>query len=382
MKHFILSGAAALLLSAGMCHAADLPLKVPQGITVEKLAALDHPRFLAFTSENDLLAGSGAGKIYRLRPPYTSSEVLVDFGGYPHSVWIRHAGNTQELLVGDSDAIYKVNYDTHKTYQKSDFTKIVDVPGGGGHSSRTVKSGPDGKIYVSLGIASNCSPQYLDNSYPESERRGGIFWIDESKNPPEKVVFANGLRNPVGFAWQPDTGVMYADNNGPDHWGFDEPREEFVEVQQGRFFGMPWYQFVGGKVTVDTCAPQDKAPRPITDVTPPVATFDARQAPMDVKFIHAGQFNPAWAGSALVALHGSWAVPDDGDVAKRRVPRIVLVEFKDGKPTGKVSDVVTGFQDAQGNRYARPVGMAWGPDGLYFSSDENNAGIYRLKYTK
>ena len=383
MKHFIFATLTSGVLCAAMCRAETsvLPMGIPAGATLEKLAVLDRPRFLAFSQGGDLVVGSGAGKVYRVHKPYTSTEVLSDFGGYPHSVAFRQINGIEELWVGDTDGLYKAIYKTSQTYSKADFQKVASLPGGGGHSSRTVKVGPDNTVFVSLGIANNCSPQYLDNSYPESERRGGIYRLDESVTPAALVPFARGLRNAVGFNWHPVTKVMYADNNGPDHWGFDEPREVFEEVHDGSFFGMPWYQFVKGKVTVDRCAPADKAPQLAAPVELPVATFSARSAPMDVQFVRAGQLTPTRNGSALVALHGSWAIPDGGNETGRRRPLIDLVEFVDGKATGKVTEVVTKFQDDAGVRFARPVGLAIGADGdLYFTSDENETGVYRLKF--
>jgi glucose/arabinose dehydrogenase len=383
MKRSIFAFTAACFLSASTTFAAVSPIVVPTGMTLEKLPAeLSTPRFLTFSKGGDMIVGSGSAKVYRLKAPYIKSEVLVDFGGYPHSVAFRETDKGSELWVGDSDGLYKVLYDAAKTYKKADFTKVVALPAGGGHSSRTVKIGPDNKVYVSLGIANNCSVQFLDESFPESDRRGGIYQLDESKSPVALKPYGRGLRNPIGFNWHPETEIMYADNNGPDHWGYDEPREVFEEVKEGSFFGMPWFQFVKGKVVVDTCAPADKAPALLSEVEKPVATFDARTAPMEVLFVGKDQLKAAWEHSALVALHGSWGVPAGGGDADRRHPKIVLVEFKDGRATGKVTDLLTGFQNAKGERVARPVGLAFGPDdALYFTSDAEGEGVYRLTLT-
>ncbi len=381
MHKSIMSLTVAGLLSfttASMAQA-DLPIKAPAGVLVEKIADLDTPRFLAFSKSGDMIVGSGAGQVFRLKAPYTESEVLVDFGSYPHSVAFREIGGVEELWIGDTVGIYKAAYNSTKSYAKADFELVAALPGGSGHSSRTVKVREDGTVFVSLGIAGNCSPQFLGNSFAEGDRRGGIYRLDESVTPAKLVPFGTGLRNPIGINFHPTTGVMYANNNGPDHWGFDAPREVFVEVQDGDFFGMPWYQTINGEVKVDSCAPQDKAPKPITDVEKSVATFDARSAPMETLFVPQGYLKSEWANSALVALHGSWAVPQGGGDADRREPKIVLVEFADGKATGKVTDLLTGFQFANGERFARPVGLAFGPDkALYMTSDAENPGVYKV----
>lgn len=366
------------LASIGLAQQ-NSPIVAPEGVHVEKIADLDTPRFLTFSKGGDMIVGSGAGKVYRLKAPYTKSETLVDFGSYPHSVDFRQVGDVEELWIGDTGGLYKVAYDSSKTYAKGDFEKVVSLPAGGGHSSRTVKVREDGTVFVSGGIASNCSIQYLDYSYPEDQRRGGIWRLDESVKPAKLVPFGTGLRNPIGINFHPVTHIMYANNNGPDHWGFDIPREVFVEVQEGDFFGMPWYQTIDGEVKVDSCAPADTQPRPIQDVEKPVATFDARNAPMETLFVPEGYLKKEWENSALVALHGSWAVPPGGGDADRRHPKLVLVEFVDGKATGQVKDILTGFQYANGERYARPVGLAFGPDkALYMTSDAENAGVFKV----
>jgi len=380
MKNTFLALTTACFLGASTAMAAPFPVTAPAGMTVEKLPAeLSSPRFLTFSKEGDMIVGSQAGKIYRLKAPYTSSEVLVDFGGYPHSVALRTTARGQELWVGETAGVWKAPYNSGSTLKRGDFEKVVSLPGGGGHSSRTVKIGPDNRAYVSLGISNNCSVQFLDESFPAQDRRGGIYVIDETGTTPELEPFGRGLRNPIGFNWHPTTNVMYADNNGPDHWGFEEPREVFVEVNDGSFFGMPWYQVIKGKVTADTCAPAEKAPQLASTVELPVATFDARSAPMEVQFVGESQLFSSWQGSALVALHGSWGVPAGGGDADRREPKVVLVEFVDGKATGKVTDILTGFQNANGDRLARPVGLAFGPDNaLYFTSDAEGPGVYKV----
>jgi glucose/arabinose dehydrogenase len=185
----------------------------------------------------------------------------------------------------------------------------------------------------------------------------------------------------VGFAWHPKTGVMYASNNGPDHWGYEQPPEYFSRVTAGSFHGMPWFQFDGQLLKRDDCVPS-KPPRPLADVVAPVATFPARNAPMGVAFVPKGAMRKALEFDAIVALHGSWGTKPSGgafgDSATRRPPKIVAVRFKDGKAM-RVDDLVTGFQRANGERWARPVGVAIGPDGaLYFTSDSGTNGLFRL----
>jgi glucose/arabinose dehydrogenase len=100
--------------------------------------------------------------------------------------------------------------------------------------------------------------------------------LEENTHKTRLVPYASGLRNPVGFDWHPQSGVMYASNNGPDHQGFELPPEYFSRIETGSFHGMPWYQFNGQTIRRDSCI-RRQSPKPVTTVPAPVATFPARQ---------------------------------------------------------------------------------------------------------
>ena len=387
---------AALYCAAAMAQASTQPLTyheqvlvldgerrsvhVPSGFKLELLTAvLDGPRLLTFAANGDLFIGSKSGRVYRLPPPYTSPTVLVTLDDYPHSVAFRK----DEILIARTDGLYRAPYRPgQQGLDAADVTLLAALPGGGGHSSRSVAVGPDGRVYLSLGISHNCSDQYLDASYPPEDRRGGIMVLNEANGKASWRPYATGLRNPVGFAWQPITGMLYTSNNGPDHWGFDLPPEYFSRIDAGSFHGMPWFQYDGHRLQRDDCI-KTAPPRPLREVQVPVATFPARNAPMGVAFIPAGVLSKALEGDAVVALHGSWATRPSGgffgDNATRRPPKIVVVRFADGRAR-RVDDLISGFQLANGKRWARPVGVAVGPDGaLYFTSDSGINGLFRLR---
>ncbi len=354
-------------------------LRVPIGYRLELLTGrLEQPRLFTFTASGDLLAGSKSGHVYRLPPPYTRPEVLVSLPDYPHSVALRDG----EIFIAQTNGLYRARYRNGQARLDPDTLRLLAaLPGGRGHSSRTVRVGPDRRVYVSLGISGNCSDQYLDASYPFSDRRGGVLVLDESGAQPRLQPFAAGLRNPVGFDWHPHTGVLYASNNGPDHLGFEQPPEYFSRLLPGSFHGMPWFQFDGERLRHDRCIDREP-PRPISSVAAPVATFPARNAPLGVAFVPQGALDAQLEGDAIVALHGSWGtLPSGGalgDPATRREPKLVRVRFSRGEAQG-VEDFVTGFQLPNGERWARPVGVGFGPDGaLYFTSDSGTEGLFRL----
>jgi glucose/arabinose dehydrogenase len=354
-------------------------VRVPRSFRLALLTdKLDGPRMLSFAANGDLFIGSRSGKVYRLTPPYTTPSVLVELAGYPHSVALRR----NEILVARTNGLYRAPYRMGQARVPADsVTLLASLPGGGGHNSRTVRIGPDGRVYVSLGIQGNCSAQYLDNHHAFADRRGGILVLHEGQGTAHWETYAAGLRNPVGFAWHPRTAVLYASNNGPDHLGFDQPPEYLSRIAAGSFHGMPWFQYDGQRLQRDDCI-AETPPRPASDVSLPVATFPARSAPLGVTFVSPGALDPTLAADAVVALHGSWATQPDGGFlgrnATRRPPKLVAVRFDQGT-AARVDDLVTGFQLPNGDRWARPAGVAIGPDGaLYFTSDAGVNGLFRL----
>ena len=354
-------------------------LTVPAGLQLQLLTdALDKPRMMNFLANGDLLIGSRAGKIYRLEPPYTRATILVELDDYPHSLAYRSG----ELLIAQTDGLYRAPYQPGQTsIEQDDIQLLAALPAGGGHNSRTVSIGPDRRVYLSLGISGNCSDEYLDNSYPFDDRRGGILVLDESRPRPRWQAFASGLRNPVGFDWHPQTNDLYASNNGPDHQGYDQPPEYFSRITANSFHGMPWFQFDGQSIRRDDCI-DTAPPRPRSQVSKPVATFPARNAPMGVAFVPANALDERFQQNALVALKGSWGTQPSGGMfgkkSTRRPPAVLMVQFNNGKAAGVVN-VISGFQRPGGARLARPVGVAIGPDGaLYFTSDTHTEGLFRL----
>ena len=389
-----------LLFGLPAGHAADLPvlqydrqtfrlgdatwdLTLLAGYRLELLVQAEGPRILTLAEDGRFYAGSRKDKIYQFRPPYTSLEVFAELSRYPHAVAFRG----DALFVARTDGVYRTAYPPQRkrTLSEDDFTLVAALPSGGGHASRTVGIGPDNRIYASLGISGNCSDQYVGETYPFDHRRGGIFVLNEQGQSRQWQPYAAGLRNPIGFDWHPDTGVLYASNNGPDHLGYELPREYFSRIDAGSFHGMPWFWLNQDRFIRDACI-GSKPPR--TGAVLPVATFPARNAPMAVAFVPKGALIPEVIGSAVVALHGSWATqPSGGFIGKkksRRPPWIALVHFNQGKASGTVMPLLEGLQNASGKRLARPMGLAFGSDGtLYFTSDGGEMqGLFRIRRNK
>lgn len=352
---------------------------LPDRLKLETLTSdLDGPRLMHFMPNGDLLIGSKSGNIYRLPPPYRSPQVLIRLSGYPHSI----AWRNDQLLIARTDGLYAAPYRPGQNRIAADSIRLLSaLPRGGGHTSRTVAIGPDQRVYLALGNSSNCSDEFIGPGYTFERRRGGVLQLDESGPTPRLKPFASGLRNPVGMDWHPVTHDLYASNNGPDHLGFEQPPEYFARLAPGSFHGMPWFQFDGRRINRDTCI-DSEPPLPLSAVVRPAATFPARNAPMGVAFIPSGALDERFVNNAIVALRGSWATRPaggfQGDPATRRPPRLMMVQFDDGRATG-VIELLSGLQRSDGQRLARPVGVAVGPDGaLYFTSDSGLQGLFRL----
>jgi len=320
---------------------------LPKKSKLEYVLELDRPRIISISKKMEMFIGSKSGYVYRLSPPYKKAIKLIKLNNYPHSIVVRG----DFIYIAQTNGVYRAPYHYgQKQILKSSVKKYISLPGGFGHNSRTVRLGNDNKLYLSLGLSGNCSDQFIGSSYSQSQRRGGVMVLNESvKKNNIKLqwqAYATGLRNPVGFDWHPETGIMYASNNGPDHWGFKQPREYFSKIEPGSFHGMPWFQMINNQIEKDNCI-GSQSPLSARDVIKPVQTFDARNAPMAVAFITNGFLAKQYYGDAIVALHGSWAVQERGKLkgrkAGRRHPKLVLVRFENGIAR-QVDDFLTGFQ--------------------------------------
>lgn len=347
---------------------------VPQGYQLSVFSTdIPRPRMLSHGEvAGEVLVGSGAGAIYRLTPPDYKAQRITPQFRYPHSVlWHEEA-----LWVASSEGVYRTQLNRQEN-QLEVIEKVFAMPASGGHSSRTLVAGPDGSLYVSIGISGNCSNQYLSETYAFNERRGGVWRLQKKAGRWQADVFSNGLRNPVGLAWSPHEQRLYATNNGPDHLGFEQPPEQLVALSAGSFHGMPWYQYDGEQVFRDRCQ-RSQPPQHKDQVEHPVTTFPARQAPLGLDFVPEQSVYGSLSGQLLVAFHGSWAVDATGSAASRRPPKITALHLEDGAVITQ-QDIVSGFQLDDGQRWARPVDLLALPDGsILFSSDGPTSAIFKL----
>ena len=243
---------------------------------------------------------------------------------------------------------------------------VTGLPDGGQHPNRTLGIGPDGMLYVSVGSTCNQCIETNDEHATILQ-----MTLDGSR----RGVFARGLRNTVGFTWDPDTRTMWGVDHGMDYKGNETPPEELNEIQSGLHYGWP---FCYGKRVADASYALDPPGSTKSEFCPrtvsPTLTFDAHAAPMQIAFYTGTSFPAEYRGDAFVALRGSW----------NRSPavgyKVMRIEFREGVPT-RTSDFLSGVLSQNGERqYGRLAGIAVARDGSLLVTDDANGVIYRVSY--
>lgn len=272
-------------------------------------------------------------------------------------------GNT--LYVANTDAVVRFPYRTGDTKLAAPPEKVADLPGGllNHHWTKSLIANPAGtRLYVGVGSNSNVA----ENGMEAEDERAAILEIDPSTGTHR--VFASGLRNPVGLAWEPVTGMLWTAVNERDELGSDLVPDYMTSVRDGGFYGWP-YSYFGPHV--DT-----RVERPRPDLVAKAIVPDYALGP------HTASLGLAWAqgtalparydGGMFVGQHGSW---------NRKPPsgyRVIFVPFSNGKPSGPAVDVLTGFLDDQGQARGRPVGVAIDTRGALLVADDVGNVIWRV----
>ena len=243
---------------------------------------------------------------------------------------------------------------------------IGDLPDSGQHPNRTLAFGPDGMLYISAGSTCNV----CNESNPEN-----ATLLRATPDGKQRTIFASGLRNTIGFDWQPRTGELWSMDHGIDFLGDDDQVEELNKLELGKQYGWPHVYGAG------TLYPQST---PVGEITkqqwkaqsqPMLLGYTAHAAPMQMLFYRGAGFPAEYQGDAFVTMRGSW---------NRTAPsgyEIVRVRFADGQAKS-IEPFVSGFL-TDGGKYhiARPVGLAMARDGALLMADDANGVLYRIAYT-
>ncbi|MEG9861546.1 MAG: PQQ-dependent sugar dehydrogenase [Parvularculales bacterium] len=338
-------------------------LMLPDGYDFNVYAeGLGHARIMRWTKGGDLLLSTPrTGEIKIIRAGASGSErggaveVLIDGLNRPHGVEI--VGDY--LYIGETDAILHIPFDNARGILTGEAEYIVtDLPGGGNHWTRTVKQGPDGWLYVNIGSSCNVCLE-------DDERRSTLMRFRPDGSDIE--IFAEGLRNTVGWDWQPGTGNLYGVDNGRDLLGDNEPPEEVNLIRRGGFYGWP---FLNGFNKPDPDFGDISDPR-IKDAIEPAYGMTAHIAPLAITFM-GNDAPPGLEGAALVTQHGSW------NRTRKAGYKVISLHWRtDGSIEDR--DFFTGFEKDE-DVIGRPVDVTIGPDGAIYVSDDYAGAIYRITH--
>lgn len=324
---------------------------LPPGFKMEVYASgLDTPRFISFSPEGDLYVaeftnGSSNIKVLPDRNHDGKPDKVVGFAGnflLPNNVAFRQGA----VYVAAENAVWKLTDTNGDLVADTRSLFIGGLPANGRHRTKTIEFGPDGRLYMDIG-------SFSDDAV-EGYGRANIFVFngDGSGGKP----YATGLRNTVGFDWDPTTGQMWGVENGPDDLGPNFPPDELNQIVEGGNYGFPY------------CMGNRQQNLPGLDCSKtiaPAVTFVPHAAPLAMTFYTGWSFPSSYWGGIFTAQR-SVNYP-----ANRA---IVFVPFKDGKPSGPPQTFAsTG---------ATWVGVAVDPyDGSIFATQDQNGVIYRISYT-
>ena len=268
----------------------------------------------------------------------------------------------KDLYVAGSDALYKFPYKEGETKVVDKGIKVWDLPAGINHHwTKNVVASADGKkLYVTVGSNSNVG----ENGMDIEEGRAAIWEFDPATV--KGRIFASGLRNPNGMAWNPETKMLWTAVNERDELGNDLVPDYITSVKEGAFYGWP-YSYYGQNVDV-----RIKPPRPdlVAKAIAPDYALGAHTASLGLAF-YTGSLLPQFKNGALIGQHGSWnRKPYSGY-------KLVYVPFSGGKPSGPPQDVLTGFIKDE-IAFGRPVGVAVDKAGAILLADDVGNAVWRV----
>ena len=273
-------------------------------------------------------------------------------------------------LVGDRFYVANADAIVHVPYRKGDTRitatpqKLADLPGEprNHHWTKSLLANRDGtKFYVGVGSNSNIAEHGMEIE----AGRAAIHEIDAKTGAGR--VYAEGLRNPVGLDWQPQSGALWAVVNERDELGNDLVPDYLTSVREGAFYGWPWSYY--GQNVDDRPQPQDAAK--VASAIEPDYALGAHVASLGLAFYDGTLLPARYRNGAFVGLHGSWnRDPFSGY-------KVVFVPFADGRPAGEAEDVLTGFLDGDNVR-GRPVGVAIAKDGAVLVADDVGNTVWRI----
>jgi glucose/arabinose dehydrogenase len=274
-----------------------------------------------------------------------------------------------DFYVANTDAVMRYRYRVASSFIDGAGTKVADLPAGtiNHHWTKNLIASQDGKrLYVTVGSNSNVAERGID----QEQGRAAIWEVDPRTG--SHRVFASGLRNPVGMAWQKQSGELWVAVNERDELGGDLVPDYMTSVLEGGFYGWP-YSYFGSHVDSRV---EPQRPDLVARAVVPDYALGPHTASLGLAFADGAAGLPAqFRDGAFVGQHGSW---------NRRPPsgyKVIFVPFRNGRPAGDPVDVLTGFLDAEGDALGRPVGVAIDRHGALLVADDVGNRIWRVTAT-
>lgn len=349
------------------------PLLLPDGFTAEVYAEdnFQLPRWVIQAPNGDVFVSDARGNnIHLLRDLDkdgridNAKERFVFATGLnqPFGMAI-HGGY---FYAANTDSVVRFKYNPGETKVGGAAEKIIDLPAKGynGHWTRNLLFSRDGKkLYVSVGSETNASEE-------AEPRRAAI----SEYNPDGSGfrVYASGLRNPIGLAWQPSTGQLWTAVNERDGLGDDLVPDYVTAVKEGGFYGWP-YSYIGQNPDPRL---EGKRPDLVAKAVVPDLLVEPHSAALGIVFYSGQMFPKEYQGSAFVAMHGSW------NRSRRTGYKVIRIPFNNGKLEGGYENFITGWVKDDGAKEVsgRPVGLVQLRDGSLLVVDDGAKKVYRITY--
>jgi glucose/arabinose dehydrogenase len=265
------------------------------------------------------------------------------------------------FYVGNTDGVMAFPYVAGADRITAPGKKLITFKPGG-HWTRNLLASRDGqRLYAGVGSLTNIA----DNGMDVEEGRAAIYELDLARGSTR--IFASGLRNPVGLAWEPNTGVLWTVVNERDGLADETPPDYLTSVRDGRFYGWPycyWGQTVDNRVSQD--------PAFVAKAITPDYALGGHTASLGLCWMPAGTL-PGFPDGMAIGQHGSW------NRSTLSGYKVVFVPFENGRPSAPARDILSGFLDSdEREAYGRPVGVTLGPDGSLLVADDVGDVIWRV----
>jgi glucose/arabinose dehydrogenase len=269
------------------------------------------------------------------------------------------------LYVANADAIVRFPYTPGATTITAQGVRVTDLPGGpiNHHWTKNIIASRDGsRLYATVGSNSNVAERGMN----VEEGRAAIWEVDLKSG--QKRLYASGLRNPNGLAWEPTSGALWTVVNERDELGSDLVPDYLTVVKEGAFYGWP-YSYFGQHVDERVTPPR---PDLVAKAAVPDYALGTHVAPLGLAYAGGNTVAARYARGMFIGQHGSW----------NRRPRsgynVVFVAFEGGRPAGLPVDVLSGFVSDEGHAYGRPVGVAIDSRGALLVADDVGNTVWRV----